>query len=249
VLCYHALSEDWDATLSVTPEQFEQQIQLLVRRGYVGATFHDALHHPSAEKVFAVTFDDSYRSVFRFAAPVLERLGVPGTVFVPTAFAGSEEPMSWPGIDHWLDGPHADELIPMSWQELRELADAGWEIGSHTRTHPKLTQLGDAELADELVISRSELEEVLDQPCKSLAFPYGDEDVRVQRAAETAGYTAAAALPSPISHEPQLFRWPRVGVYYGDDLSTFRRKISPTLRWMRSKPSWKVVQLRHALKR
>jgi peptidoglycan/xylan/chitin deacetylase (PgdA/CDA1 family) len=249
VLGYHALSEDWDATLSVTPEQFERQIELMVRRGYVGATFHDAVHQPPSEKVFAVTFDDSYRSVFRLAAPVLERLGVPGTVFVPTSFVGSEEPMAWPGIDHWLDGPHSDELVPMSWQELRSLAEAGWEIGSHTQNHPRLTQVDDAELADQLVTSRREIEQALDRPCRSLAFPYGDEDQRVVRATERAGYTAAAALPSPVSHEPELFRWPRVGVYCNDTDSTFRRKISPTIRRLRARPSWKVVQLRHRLKR
>jgi peptidoglycan/xylan/chitin deacetylase (PgdA/CDA1 family) len=248
VLCYHALSETWPAVLSVTPQQFELQIELMLRRGYVGATFHDAVHEPPGEKVFAVTFDDSYRSVNRLAAPILERLGIPGTVFVPTSFVGSEQPMSWAGIDGWLDGPHAAELVPMSWQELRSLATAGWEIGSHTRTHPRLPELTDPELAEELSASRDELERGMGLPCLSLAFPYGAEDERVVRATETAGYTAAAALPSPLFHNPQLLRWPRVGVYHDDELSRFRRKVSPAVRWARSQPAWKLVQARHRLK-
>ena len=38
----------------------------------------------------------------------------------------------------WLDSPHAGELTPMSWDELGELSELGWELGSHTRTHPRL---------------------------------------------------------------------------------------------------------------
>ena len=55
--------------------------------------------------------------------------------------------MAWPGIDQWLGGPHEAELMPMSWDELRRLAEAGWEIGSHSRTHPMLTQLDDQSVA------------------------------------------------------------------------------------------------------
>ncbi len=249
VLCYHAVSEDWQAELSVVPEEFERQIAEMVRRGYVGTTFHDAVHDPPAEKVFAVTFDDSYRSVYELGLPVLERLGVPGTVFVPTRFVGTERPMSWPGIDHWLEGPHADELMPMSWEELRSLAGKGWEIGSHTRSHPRLPELGDAELAEELAVSRREVEEGMGAECRSLAYPYGAEDERVVFATEVAGYTAAAALPAPLGHDDEVLRWPRVGVYHADEFSRFRRKISPAIRWARSKPAWKLILARHQLKR
>ena len=129
VLCYHAMSRAWGAGFSATPDRLEAQIGSLLERGYEGATFSDAVNRPLPERALAVTFDDSYRSVFELAAPVLARLGVPGTVFVPTAAAGSERPMAWPGIDHWLGGPHEQELMPMSWDELGELAKAGWEIG------------------------------------------------------------------------------------------------------------------------
>ena len=52
-----------------------------------------------------MTFDDAYRSVYEQARPVLESLGVPATVFVPTALVGSERPMAWPGTDQWLGVP------------------------------------------------------------------------------------------------------------------------------------------------
>ena len=168
-------------------------------------------------------------------------------MFVPTAYTGRDEPMSWPGIDHWLHGPHVDELMPMSWEQVRELADSGWEIGSHTRTHPHLTTLDDHQLEAELVRSRAELEEALGRPCETIAYPYGDEDDRVAAATEAAGYARAAALPYPRLHPPETYRWPRVGVYQGDDLKRFARKIAPAFRWLRANRAWTVVQLRHRL--
>lgn len=62
--------------------------------------------------------------------------------------------MSWPGIDEWIGGPYEQELMPMSWESLRATAEAGWEIGPHTVSHPHLTTRDDAELREELVQSR-----------------------------------------------------------------------------------------------
>src|SRR3712207_4348797 len=153
VLCYHAVSERWPAELSVTPDRLEEQLTGLVAQGYRGLTFYDAVFSPLPGPKLAVTFDDAFKSVFDLAAPVLARAGVPGTVFVPTAHAGARR-MVWPGIDQWVGTEHEDELEAMSWADLRELADRGWEIGSHTRTHPHLTTVDDRTLADELEGSR-----------------------------------------------------------------------------------------------
>jgi peptidoglycan/xylan/chitin deacetylase (PgdA/CDA1 family) len=233
VLCYHAVSEHWPTDLAIRPAQLESQLELLVERGYRGATFHQAVHAPPASKLVAVTFDDAYRSVLELGVPVLNRLGLPGTVFVPTAFAGSAEPMSWAGIDGWLGGPHESELTAMSWPELETLAAAGWEIGSHTRTHPRLVDLSDDALAEELVSSRRECESRLGLRCRSLAYPYGAEDRRVVRAAAQAGYSAAGTLPdSPHSRSP--LRWPRIGVYRADDGLRFRVKTSTLMQRIRA---------------
>jgi peptidoglycan/xylan/chitin deacetylase (PgdA/CDA1 family) len=228
VLCYHAVSDSWPADLAIRTAQLEDQLRLLQNQGYRGVTFHQAVHDPPAGKVLAVTFDDAYRSVFELGLPILRRLGLPGTVFVPTAFAGLAGPMSWPGIEGWLGGPHEAELRAMSWSELGALAGAGWEVGSHTRSHPRLVELDDDDLAEELLVSRRECEAQLGQPCRSLAYPYGDEDARVRRAAASAGYSAGGALPDS-HHSPSTLRWPRVGVYRDDDRLRFRLKTSPLM--------------------
>ncbi len=235
VLCYHAVSEDWPAALSATPAALEAQLRFLVERGYEGATFHEAVTDPPAAKTLAVTFDDAYRSVLTRGEPILRSLGLVGTVFVPTAHAGSDAPMAWPGIDGWLGGPHEEELLPLSWEELRRLADLGWEIGSHSRTHPRLPELDDAALTQELEDSRGECERRLEQPCRTVAYPYGAEDDRVVRATAEAGYEAAAALSSRLSHGDPL-RFPRIGIYHSDSAREFALKVHPAVRRMRGSP-------------
>jgi peptidoglycan/xylan/chitin deacetylase (PgdA/CDA1 family) len=236
-LCHHAVSADWDAPLSVTPERFEQQLRYVIDRGYRGVTFSEAALGGAEEKVVAVTFDDGYRSVLELAAPIMERLGIPGTLFVPTDHVGRDEPMSWPGIDRWLGGPHEHELLPLSWEQLRRLAEAGWEIGSHTRSHPHLIKVSDKQLDEELGGSRQECERMLDEPCLSLAYPYGDHDARVIAAAAAAGYSTAATLPAD-NPRPSPLSFPRIGVYHVDDERSFRLKVSPTIRWLRRSRAW-----------
>jgi peptidoglycan/xylan/chitin deacetylase (PgdA/CDA1 family) len=239
VLSYHAVSERWPAHLSVTPDRFEAQMRLLVSRGYQGRTFSDAVEGAVAGRIVAVTFDDAFRSVLEHALPILSRLGLPGTVFVPTDFP-ERGLMSWPGIDTWLGGEHERELLPLSWSELRQLGDAGWEIGSHTCSHPFLSRLGEAELERELGESRHRIEQELGRPCRSLAYPYGDHDERVVQSAAAAGYETGCIVPRRLTRAAPL-AWPRIGVYHGNGSLVFRAKVSPGLRRVRRSPLWTPV--------
>lgn len=225
VLCYHAVSPRWSAGLSVTPDAFERQISYLLDRGWAAATFADVVRAGPARSI-AVTFDDAFASVKTYALPILRRLGVPATVFAPTDYISRQAPLAWLGLSQWDAGPDAAELTPMSWDDLRELSDLGWEIGSHTRTHPMLTRVSDDDvLTSELRESREECAERIGRPVTTIAYPYGDVDDRVQTLTRRAGYTAAAALgwPSGIA-DP--FRYPRVGVYNKDSWRRFRFKVA-----------------------
>ena len=242
VLAYHAVADGFPAPLAVTPAALRDQLTLLVERGYRGVTFSGLAEARGKGKLLAVTFDDAYRSVHSLAAPILAELGLPGTVFAPTSYIGTERPMSWPGIERWLETPHARELVPMSWDELRSLAEAGWEVGSHTVTHPRLTSLEDGLLDAELRDSRLECSERMGEPCTSIAYPYGDHDDRVVAATARAGYEWGATLPGRLPRAQPL-RWPRIGVYNSDDLGRFRLKVSPILRFARSTPILSLIHI------
>src|SRR4051812_50056800 len=96
-----------------------------MRRGWRATTFHEAVTAPRWTKTMAVTFDDGYRSVRERAWPVLQRLGIPATVFVPTALVGWPGPLHWEGIEEGLGPPREGEVWPMGWGEARRVGRGG----------------------------------------------------------------------------------------------------------------------------
>jgi peptidoglycan/xylan/chitin deacetylase (PgdA/CDA1 family) len=84
VLCYHAVSDAWDHALAVGATSIERQLSGLVRRGYQPVRADDAVHGRGG--LLHVTFDDAFRTVGN-AMPMLERLGVPATVFACSDYA------------------------------------------------------------------------------------------------------------------------------------------------------------------
>ena len=235
ILSYHAASPTWPSPLALEPDALDRQLRHLLARGYRATTLDEGMHGAQAPRTLVVTFDDAFASVFEHALPVLARLGIPGTVFVPTDYPERDAPMAWPGIDQWLDGAHDRELMPMSWAQLRELASAGWEIGSHTCSHPWLTKLGDDDLARELTTSRERVEAEIDRPCPSLAYPFGDHDDRVVAATRAAGYRSAVTVPDDLRSDDPL-REPRIGIYRHETARSFQVKVSPLVRAVRRTP-------------
>jgi peptidoglycan/xylan/chitin deacetylase (PgdA/CDA1 family) len=204
----------------------ERQIAYLVGRGWKASTFTEAVLDPPADRTLAITFDDAFASVIDRALPILSALDAPATVFAPTGFMDARQPLSWPGIDHWAQTEHASELTSMDWSDLRALAERGWEVGSHTRTHPDLATAGEVEVREQLEHSRKECEDHLTRACTSLAYPYGSTTEEVVRSAREAGYAAAATLgPSPRGiADPHWY--PRIGVYHVDSDVRFRAKVA-----------------------
>src|SRR5579864_4549543 len=110
-------------------------MRLLFRLGYEARPFADVVEAHTAQlslprRAFAITFDDGYSNIGQSAAPTLAELGFPATVFVVSQHIGLTN--SW---DRTTGRP---ELTLMNWEELRILAERGWEIGGHTRSHPQL---------------------------------------------------------------------------------------------------------------
>jgi peptidoglycan/xylan/chitin deacetylase (PgdA/CDA1 family) len=221
VLCYHAISDSWADELAVPARLLEAHLTSVLRRGYRGVTASESL--AGRARSLHVTFDDAYKSVEEGLA-VLERLRIPATVFACSGYAENGRPLDVPELaEEALAQPEA--MATMTWEELRGLADRGVEIGSHTITHPHLTRLSDAELSRELQDSRSQLEDKLGRACTLLAYPYGENDVRVRAAARRAGYAAAFALREAFA-PADVFALPRVDLYRKDTPLRARLKTS-----------------------
>jgi peptidoglycan/xylan/chitin deacetylase (PgdA/CDA1 family) len=222
VLCYHAVSTHWTDPLAVDAVTLRRQLRLLLQAGLRPGDGDDVL--ANRPRSFHVTFDDAYRN-FGAALPVLQDLRVRGSVFVCTGLAGDGRAFDVPELEGRV-GDAAGELLTMPWETLRELAAGGVEIGSHSVSHPHLPELSDDELRHELVDSREEIEARVGQPCRFLAYPYGDNDARVRLAARRAGYIAAYTLRGGWPRADP-FALPRVDIYRRDRLYRFLAKVSP----------------------
>jgi peptidoglycan/xylan/chitin deacetylase (PgdA/CDA1 family) len=240
VLCYHGVSASWPADTTVTPDRFAAQVAHLARRGYRALTLGEALTAPGPGRTVAITFDDALVSVRDVARPILERHGMVATVFVPTDHAGEGRGADWDGIAQWAP-THARELEVLDWDALRALDAAGWEIGSHTRSHPRLTGLEDRALADELEGSLAACEDALQRRCDSLAYPYSDVDDRVVRAAGAAGYRFAVTVPDDLQ-PPLPLQWPRVIVDLETDARGFALRAARPVRALRLSPVWPALK-------
>lgn len=143
------------------------------------------------------TFDDAYESI-ELVVPDLMAMEVPILVFVCTAFADEGGAPLRVGE---LVGATSEDLVglkTMSWDQLRDIAARGAEIGSHTVSHPHLTTLSDSELRAELVDSKRRIEAQIGVPCQSIAYPYGEHDDRVRTMTREAGYERGYAVNTSV---------------------------------------------------
>ncbi|WP_327693870.1 polysaccharide deacetylase family protein [Streptomyces sp. NBC_00459] len=199
ILMYHSVAtepNDATRTLSVTPEAFAEQLAMLAERGFTPLNTADLSAswrsgRPLPARPLVITFDDGYEGVHRHALPVLAKHGFPATLFVSTG---------------WLRGPYdtgggLDTML--DWDQVRELAGSGVEIGGHSHTHPELDQLDDDVLRFELTRCRDVVAEQLDSVPASFAYPYGYSSRRVRAAVRAAGFAQALAVGNGLARRQQ----------------------------------------------
>ena len=221
---YHSVTADRDDTSpwAVHVRRFEQQIQWLHLRGFRGASMRELLGRGHAEpgpRLVGLTFDDGYADFAEYALPVLQRHGFTATAFVVAGCLGEE--------NVWAEPPHKPLL---STDQVRLVAEAGVEIGSHGLRHVSLVPLTDAELAEEVVSSRRILQEISGQQVPGFCYPHGHHDARVVRCAQAAGYDYVCAVGySPFTGTLAL---PRIYVGNGDTPARLWAKaLQYWLRW------------------
>jgi len=177
--------------------KFEAKIELLLALGtFVDtSTALDMIEgkRPIERPSFHLSFDDGFKNIIINALPVLKKHKVPSLFFVPTSFIGaSYEKVS----DYCLNIAEYKNPIEMcSWDDLRSAMEAGMEIGSHTRTHARFSDISNnyGRMADEFVGSREDIEKNLGVSCSTISWPYGrmdDADMASVRAVKDAGYRA-----------------------------------------------------------
>ncbi len=215
ILCYHKVDTRFELGFTqLEPRVFRRQMETLAELGYRSlgsAELLRALESGAAAdggRSLAITFDDGYASLARFAFPVLADLGFTAVVFVITDYVGREN--TWDVQYGWRRFAHLD------WDELGRWRERGIEVHSHGATHARLTWLPDAEATDELARSREAIRARLGAAPAGISYPYGSVDDRVRRLAAAAGYTLGYAGPSERGGGRDPLRLPRLPVYGWD---------------------------------
>ncbi|HEY7149123.1 MAG TPA: polysaccharide deacetylase family protein [Gaiellaceae bacterium] len=177
--------------LFVRPQDLRRQIDKLRAWGYELVTFGDLAADVRPGRV-ALTFDDGLVDNLTMLAPILRELGAPATVFV---------------VSGWLGQPHPSATWTriVSADELRELRDAGLEVGGHSATHADLSALSYEDALEELSRGKKELEDVLGEPVEVAAYPYGRTSSDAIRAARDAGFRAACSTSARGSWDEPHF--------------------------------------------
>jgi peptidoglycan/xylan/chitin deacetylase (PgdA/CDA1 family) len=210
ILMYHGVADvDEDPNLlCVSPSRFAEQMAWLARRGLRGVgigTLVEAMRAGRQRGLVGITFDDGYCSVLESALPVLRRHGFGATAYIISDRVGT--------TNDWDEGP-AWPLMTAG--QVRELAAAGIEIGSHAATHMRLAGASPAQLATEVSGSRASLAALLGTEVRGFAYPYGSMDAAARRAVREAGYEHACAVEASLP-EMGLMALPRIYVGQQDD--------------------------------
>ena len=171
--------------LVVAPASFAWQMRLLRSLGYQGLSMRDLEPYLAGQKqgkVVGLTFDDGYQNNLRHALPVLQRHQFTATCYGVSGMVG--------GSNVW----DSDKVQPkplMTQAEWQAWLQAGMDVGSHTCTHARLTDLDAASAREEIAASRQALQQLLGYEVRHFCYPYGRyEDTHAQMARE-AGYASA----------------------------------------------------------
>jgi len=182
ILTYHSVSTERTDVWSISPGQFERHIRLLrdshlnvVSLAELVRRKHQRL---GLERLAAITFDDGYVDFLEYAAPILRDYGMPATVFIPVTLLGK--------TSRW------SRFVPdaplMTARQVEQALRQGFDIGSHTLTHPRLPALSDLALQEEVAGSHRWLQEQLGISRPAFAYPFGEFGPRESRSVQKAGY-------------------------------------------------------------
>jgi len=213
VIYYHSIK-------SSDVRSFRRQMAWLAANCNVVEPSRIATAPTNGGTLVAVTIDDGFASALENAVPILKEYGLAAGFFIPAGRLGQKA--GWEIAQHCRD---KDESV-VDQHQVRQLAEKGFEILSHTLSHPRLTKVKDHQLETELVASKQALEQIIGHEISGISYPHGDYDDRVcayaQRAAYKTGFTIE---PVAVDYTTDFMRIGRFLVSPRESLIKFRLKI------------------------
>ena len=216
ILTYHKIGPHLELGITtVGRKRFAGHMDLLINLGGAFCKASNVVREGCGGSGVVVTFDDGYESVYTEALPEMITRGIPGTVFPVVGSVG--------GWNKWDVNLAPRPVRHLSWDQLRELTAAGFEIGSHSLTHRDLTKLGHRELVRELADSKKIIEDTIGVEVTAVSYPFGRFFDRVLDEAAAAGYTCGFTS-SPVARD-SLMAIGRWALYAMDGAGSLERKL------------------------
>lgn len=210
ILLYHSIdTECADAyrRWMMLPSEFRDHLQVLKDEGHTPLTVSQLVACRTGKRKLpaapvVISFDDGLRDFLTGAMPVLSAFGFPATLYVVSGCIGQ--------TSGWLAELGEGRREMLGWREIRELHDAGIEIGAHTVSHPELDILPAARAEHEIADSKRQLQDGLQAEVRSFAYPHGYASRVTRDLVRKAGYESACrvrhAFSSPDEHSFALSR-------------------------------------------
>ncbi len=180
IILYHWIAvSPINSQYYVPPEKFEEEMKLLHDWGYTTITTElliKAINEGAdlPPRPILITFDDGHLNNYTTAFPIMQKYGFTGILYLVANYMGADQYMN------------ADQI--------KEMAAAGWEVGSHSVTHSDLTALEPERQRYEIVDSRQILEAELGIPVLTFSYPFGRSDSGIIDYTRFAGYVAGMSL-------------------------------------------------------
>ena len=214
ILTYHSI-DDSGSVLSTDPETLELQMAQLAELGYRGTSLAEVVKQSRnsgrwPERTVAITFDDGYENNLRVAQPILAQHEFTASIYLITGHVGGEHDWEPPP-------PHLGRRTILDWAQVGELADAGWEIGAHTRTHPNLQDLTPGEVEQEILGSSEDVEQRLGRPVDTFAYPGGYSSPAATAVVARQFLAGCTTVLRRAIHGDPSHSLPRVDMYYLSD--------------------------------
>ncbi|WP_159931100.1 polysaccharide deacetylase family protein [Oceanicoccus sp. KOV_DT_Chl] len=203
-MLYHHVAEDTPAITSIKPEHFKQQLAYLKAQGFKVWPLADivaALQKNIAipDKVIAITFDDSYQSVYDTAYPLLKSYNWPFTIFASTDS---------------IDSAYNHQT---SWQQLREMAANGATISNHSATHGHLLKRQDNEsdaqwqqrVSNDITKAQKRIKQEIGTENFLFAYPYGENNQALRQLVKTLGYIGFGQQSGAVGEHSDPLNLPR----------------------------------------
>jgi peptidoglycan/xylan/chitin deacetylase (PgdA/CDA1 family) len=204
--------------LYVSLKLFAQQMAELKAEGFETTALRTS-EVPS--KGFVVTFDDGFSDVFENALPVLREHSFRSIQFLVADLLGK--------TSEWQKGSGELPGILMDKTQVKDWLASGQEIGSHTLTHPRLTQISPLQAREEIFASKKKLEDAFGKAIEHFCYPYGDWNPEIREIVREAGYASGCTTKFGVNtSEADPFALKRITVRYSS------RKLKNLGAWLRS---------------